>query len=95
MKELGDDIQADEKESIEKAIEELKSVLEGDDKEAIEAKTEALTEASSSMAERVYAKKGGDAGAAEQEAPEQASSDTDEDVVDAEFEEVQQEKDKE
>ena len=55
LKDLGD-VQADEKSSIEAAIEELKAVLKDGDKETIEAKTNALTEVSSKLAERVYAK---------------------------------------
>lgn len=90
--ELGDEVSADEKQAIEKAIEELKEALKGDDKDAIEAKTKVLTDHSSKMAERIYAKKGGDAGAAEAGAAGaegQSGADAKaEDVVDAEFEEV-------
>jgi len=92
MEELGDDkLEAGEKDSIEAAIKDLEEAVKGEDKEAIEAKTKALTDASGKMAERLYAEKGaaegaapgGDAGAAE---GEQAKAD--DDVVDAEFEEV-------
>ena len=98
MEELGDDIDAEEKASIEKAIEELKAELAGDDKEAIEAKTKALTDASSKMAERLYAKNGGAEGAApggeDTASAETSSESTADDVVDAEFEEVKEDKDK-
>jgi len=91
MKELGDDkLEAGEKESIEAAIKDLEEALKGDDKEAIEAKTTALTEASGKMAERLYAQKGaeGAEGAtADASAGEQSNANAD-DVVDAEFEEV-------
>ena len=90
MEELGDDkLEPGEKDSIEAAIKDLEEVLKGEDKDAIEEKTKALTEASGKMAERLYAEKGvegaaaGDAGAAD---AEQAKAD--DDVVDAEFEEV-------
>ena len=92
MKELGDDVTADERTSIESAIEALKEAMKGDDKADIEAKTEALTTASSGMAERVYAKKG--AGDQSQQAESEAGPDAsaqsadDENIVDAEFEEV-------
>ena len=92
MEELGDKVEADEKSQIGTAIEELKEVLKGDDKDAIEAKTTALTELSGKLAERVYAQSA-EAGA-EAEGGEQpgASTDSDssaDDVVDAEFEEVE------
>jgi len=90
MEELGDDkLEAGEKDSIEAAIKELEEVVKGEDKEAIEAKTKALTDASGKMAERLYAEKGAAEGAAPEgaaDAGEQAKAD--DDVVDAEFEEV-------
>ncbi|MFA5626725.1 MAG: molecular chaperone DnaK [Thiohalomonadaceae bacterium] len=89
MTELGDKLEAGEKEHIESAIKELEEVMKGDDKDAIEAKTQALTTASGKMAERLYAEQqgaaaGGDAGAG----GEQPAGDGADDVVDAEFEEV-------
>ncbi len=97
MQELGDDIEAQEKESIEKAIEDLKSALTGDDKDDIEAKTKVLTDASSKMAERVYAKSGASAEGQQAEGADAAQAETNQstdDVVDAEFEEVKDEKQK-
>jgi len=90
MQEIGDDkLEAGEKEAIEKAIGELEEVMKGSDKEAIEAKTKALAEASGKMAERMYAQQQGGAdtaaGAAEGGAE---SAKAEDDVVDAEFEEV-------
>jgi molecular chaperone DnaK len=95
MEELGDDkLEAGEKESIESAIKDLEEAMKGEDKEAIEAKTKALAEASGKMAERLYAQKGAEGGAAEEAASgEQASGGkADDDVVDAEFEEVKDNK---
>ena len=96
MEELGDKMEAGEKEAIEAAIKDLEETLKGDDKDAIEAKTKVLADASGKMAERVYAaQQGGGAGAAGAAAggagaagaaSESASSN--DDVVDAEFEEV-------
>ncbi len=91
MEELGDQVEADEKASIESAIEALKEAMKGEDKDDIEAKTQALTEASGKLAERVYAQKAAEGGAEAQpeSQAESASSDKD-DVVDAEFEEVKE-----
>ncbi len=90
MQELGDDkMEAGEKENIEAKIKELEEVMKGDDKDAIEEKTKALTEVSAKMAERLYAQQGGEGAAeagAEGAGAEQSASD--DDVVDAEFEEV-------
>jgi len=90
MEEMGDDkLEEGEKESIEASIKELEAVMYGDDKEDIEEKTKALTEASAKMAERLYAQQGTEgaakAGPAGAEAEAAAADD---DVVDAEFEEV-------
>jgi molecular chaperone DnaK len=99
MQELGDDkLEDGEKDRIEAAIKELEDVMKSDDKEAIEAKTKALTEASGKMAERLYAQQGGpDAAAAAAAAAAGASAEAgsagkSEDVVDAEFEEVKNDK---
>ncbi|HED19069.1 MAG TPA: molecular chaperone DnaK [Gammaproteobacteria bacterium] len=92
LKDLGEDkVSDDEKQAIDKAIEELKETLKGDDKEAIEAKTTALAELSGKLAEKLYAEKGGAdaaaAGAAGAGSAETAEAGGD-DAVDAEFEEV-------
>ena len=81
LAEFGDKVEAADKEAIESAITALREALEGDDKEAIEAKTQELAAASAKLAEKAYAEQ--PAGA---EGGEQAGGD---DVVDAEFEEVQ------
>ena len=99
MEEIGDDkLEAGEKEAIEKAIGELEVAMKGTDKDAIEAKTKALTDASAKMAERMYSQQGGpDAAAAAAAAGAAGGADAsggaesakaDDDVVDAEFEEV-------
>jgi len=95
MSELGDQVEADEKSSIESAIEALKEAMKGDSKDEIESKTQALAEASGKLAERVYAQKGaeGGEGAAESHAqPETETAGHNDDVVDAEFEEVKDDK---
>ena len=86
VEEAGDKATDEEKEAINTAIAELEEALKGNDKEAIEAKTTALTEASSALAQKMYA----DAAAAE--GAEQAAGGSEEDdAVDAEFEEVKDE----
>ncbi|MGI0118342.1 molecular chaperone DnaK [Zooshikella sp. RANM57] len=92
VEEAKDKVSAEEKENIEKAIEELEKALKGDNKEEIEAKTKALTEASSALAQRMYAEQSqqGEAGQAQPEG-ESANKSAD-DAVDAEFEEVKDEK---
>jgi len=98
LHELGDKVEADEKSKIEAAIEELKKVINGEDKEAIDKKTEALTELAGKLAERIYAQQAPGAGgpdAGHEHASSAGSSEggkTGEDVVDAEFEEVKDDK---
>ncbi|RKZ78119.1 MAG: molecular chaperone DnaK, partial [Gammaproteobacteria bacterium] len=84
---LGDKLDADKKVKIEAAIEALEEAVKGEDKDDIEAKTTALTEASGDLAEKAYAENA-EAGAA----PEEASAEAADDVVDAEFEEVDDDK---
>jgi len=91
LKELGDQVDLAEKESIEKAIEALKAVVKGDDKAEIEAKTNELTEMAGKLAERVYAQKGA-AEATATGADNAHSHAPDDSVVDAEFEEVKDDK---
>jgi molecular chaperone DnaK len=95
MEELGDKLEAGEKDSIEAAIKDLEQAMKGEDKAAIDAKLKALTDASGKMAERLYAQQGAAAGAgtagAEAQGESQAGGQGD-DVVDAEFEEVKDDK---
>ncbi|MCF7997077.1 MAG: Hsp70 family protein, partial [Chromatiaceae bacterium] len=98
MEQLGDDkLEAGEKDSIESTIKELEEAMKGEDKDKIESLTKALGEASGKMAERLYAQDQGAAGG-EGSAGDTGSSagagakaDAD-DVVDAEFEEVKDDK---
>ncbi|WP_018869987.1 MULTISPECIES: molecular chaperone DnaK [unclassified Thioalkalivibrio] len=87
LSDLGDQVSDEERSEIESAVSEVKTAMEGDDAEAIEQATQKLTEASGKIAEKAYAQQGGDAGAADAsgEAGGQQQGD---DVVDAEFEEV-------
>jgi len=84
LKDYGDKVTADEKGAIETAVAELKGVIEGDDAEAIKEKSAALAEASMKLGEAMYK-----ASQAEAEAKAAGSGDAaDDDVVDADFEEV-------
>ncbi|MBE5072832.1 molecular chaperone DnaK [Erythrobacteraceae bacterium E2-1 Yellow Sea] len=88
LEEHGDKIDADTKSAVEAALAEAKTALEGDDVDAINAKAQALTEAAMKMGQQIYEKEqaaaaSGDAGDA---APEKKQDD--EEVVDAEFSEV-------
>lgn len=86
LKDLGDKVDADEKAKIEAAIEELQTAIKGEDKDDIEAKTNALSEAAAKLAEQAYAENAeAGEGATDAGADEKAQGD---DVVDAEFEEV-------
>jgi molecular chaperone DnaK len=88
LKDLGDKVEAGEKRSIEAAIEALHVAMKGDDKEAIEQKTEALAEQSGKLAERVYKEQAAQGQAAGSDTASASAKGSDDDVVDAEFEEV-------
>jgi molecular chaperone DnaK len=89
--EYGDKIGADEKAAIEAALKEAEEALKGNDKDVIEAKTKTLAEASHKLAEKMYAAEQAQAGAGA-EAGAAGGQKADENVVDAEFEEVKDEK---
>ncbi len=93
LEEAGEKATDDEKTSIAAAISEAEEAVKGDDKEAIEEKTTKLTEASSGLAQRMYAEQAQAAGAGEEnEAGSTESNSADPDAVDAEFEEVKDDK---
>ena len=85
MADAGEKLTDEEKAPVESAISELEEALKADDKDQIMAKTSALTEASAKIAEKLYAT--ADAGATDT-ATDAGSSEPEDDVVDAEFEEV-------
>jgi len=98
MEQLGDKLETNEKEAIESAIKDLEQAIKSEDKDAIDSKTKALGEASAKMAERLYAQQGEASGAAgsntgpERSGDEKTGSGDQGDVVDAEFEEVKDDK---
>ncbi|MAM00057.1 MAG: molecular chaperone DnaK [Alteromonadaceae bacterium] len=83
LEEVGDKADPAEKQQIEEAISELEEALKGDDKADIEAKTQKLTEASSNIAQKMYAEQGA-------EEPQQQAGGNEDAAVDAEFEEVKE-----
>jgi len=83
LTEAGDKVSSEERHAVETAVSDLKAVLDDGDKETLETKTAALAEASAAVAQKLYAEQA----AADEEAPAEGDSATD-DVVDAEFEEV-------
>ena len=96
IKEFGDKIDAAEKTKIEEAIAKVKTAMESDDADAIKAAQEELTQASHKLAEAMYAKTaeeqagaeaGTTAGPEDEEGKAEAEK-KDDDVVDADFEEV-------
>ncbi|SFO37653.1 molecular chaperone DnaK [Cohaesibacter marisflavi] len=88
LADFGDKVSEADKSAIEAAIAELKTALEGDDLEAIKAKTEAMTQASMKLGEAMYSAQQSDE---EARAAADAAADAakDDDIVDADFEEVQ------
>jgi len=97
LKEHADKVDEETKKNIEQALEELKKAMEADDAEAIKQKTEALGQASHKLAEAMYAEaqKAGEAAGGEGAGGAEAggaSSGKEEEVVDAEFEEVDEDK---
>ncbi len=93
LKEYGDDLDAEVKSGIEAALEKAKKALEGDDAAAMRAAAEELNQASHKLAEAMYVK------ASQQQAqqdptqppPESGETKSDDNVVDADFEEVKEE----
>ena len=92
LKDAGDKATADEKSAIEAALTEARDAAKSEDLAKIEAATTKLTEASGSLAQKLYAEQqaAGQAGAGAQQAG--GNNAADDGVVDAEFEEVKEDK---
>ena len=88
LNELGDKVDSATRSEIEAALSELKAVMSGEDKEAIETKMNALNNASHKLAEQMYAKASQENAGPEGQAGPEAGGGGDDDVVDADFEEV-------
>ncbi len=97
IRDLGENLDAELKADIENKIQELKNVQDGDDEEAIRKATENLSQASHKLAEKLYAQKtqSGEAGQQDQgeaQTGQQAAQGSEEDVVDADYTEVNDKK---
>ena len=90
LEEAGDKAEPEEKEAIEKGISELEEVLKSDDKDQIDEKIKALSEASASLAQKLYQEQQDKASAQDNEPAEEGDA-SDSDAVDADFEEVKEE----
>ena len=88
LKENGDKIAASAKESIEKAVQELKDVLDSNDAEKLKEKTDALTQTTLKIGEEMYKQNPTGASDSATSAESDTSSKADDTVVDADFEEV-------
>ena len=91
LEELGEKVTAEERSNVEAAIGELKEALKGDDKDTIETKVKSLSEASVGIAQKAFEEA---QAAANTESKSDDSQSTDENVVDAEYEEVDSDKEK-
>jgi len=92
LEEAGDKADAEEKAAIEAALTEAEVAVKGDDKAAMDAATTKLTEVSGPLAQKMYAEQAQAAGGDADAGAEQAQADADDGVVDAEFEEVKEDK---
>jgi len=93
VQEAGDKATDDEKQAIETAIAELEEAVKTDDQDDIQKKLDALTEVSGQLAQKMYAEQA-EAAQAGGEGAEEANTKQDDDVVDAEYEEVNDDKKK-
>ncbi len=95
LKDLGDKVDEETKANVEREMENVKKAIEGDDTDAINAAVEELTKASHKLAELMYAQasqESPDAGGAAGAAGGDTGAQQDDDVVDADFEEVKDDK---
>jgi len=92
LEEAGDKASDEEKESINNAVAALEEAIKGDDLAEIEAKTKDLTEASTGLAQKMYEEQAQAGEAAAGAEADNSESSADSDAVDAEFEEVKEDK---
>lgn len=91
MKDLAEQMDEAEKADIDSRIADLRTAIAGDSEEAIDEKLAALSEATGKLAERAYAKQNAQSGSSTDGAEPQPNANAD-DAVDAEFEEVKEDK---
>jgi molecular chaperone DnaK len=94
LKDLGEKVSPADRANIESAISDLKRALSGDDKDVIDTKANALSQAAATIAQQAYSQQGGAGGAESAGGAEAGSSGAGakDDVLDAEFEEVNDKK---
>jgi len=95
LKEHGDKIAAEDKSKIESDLKDLKDVIEKNDLEAMKQKTQDLTQSSMKMGEAMYKDQqaaGGATGAEQPQSDNQQEAPKDDDVIDADYEEVDDDK---
>lgn len=92
LEEHGDKVDGDTKAAVQSALDDAKEALQGDDADAINAKAQALTEAAMKMGQQIYEAEQAAGPATDDAGASDTSADADEDVVDAEFSEVDEDK---
>ncbi len=92
LDEHGDKISADLKGQVEAALAEARTALEGDDADAINAKAQALTEVAMKMGQEIYQQEQAAASSGASDTADAGADKVDDDVVDAEFSEVEDDK---
>src|SRR5882762_6213058 len=92
LTEYGDKLPADEKSKIEAALKDAEAALKEDDKDAIDAKSKALATAAHKLAEQMYAQEQAQGGGAQPQPESGGAKPEDGNVVDAEYEEVKDQK---
>lgn len=92
LQEAGEEAADEEKSEIETAVAALEEAVRGTDKDDIEVKTQKLTEVSSALAQKMYAQQSAEAQAQAPEEQAEPAEESGEEAVDAEFEEVKDEK---
>ena len=93
LNDLSEQVEESEKADVEAKIADLRTAIAGDDETVIDEKIAALSEVTGKLAERAYAQKDGDAGTPDADGDgARAANESDDDAVDAEFEEVKEDK---
>jgi molecular chaperone DnaK len=93
LSEYGEKISEDDRKAIEDAVAELKTAIEGDDAEDIKAKTQTLAEASMKLGQAMYEASQAAEGASGEDGDDSSGGSRPEDVVDADFEEIDEDDD--
>jgi len=93
LADFADKVSAEDKAAIETAVAELKTAAEGEDVEAIKQKVDAVGQASMKLGEAMYQQAQGAAGGEDGPSAEAGGGDSDEKVVDVDFEEVKDDDD--